>query len=81
MSDPRKIIQGRQVSSSLASQQFRAGNNAAINALAASTRSKNSSYENLSKYLKSEAKAYERSGWEQEKLYQISKKNALLGKK
>jgi hypothetical protein len=81
MSDPRKIMQGRQVSSHLASQQFRAGNNAAINGFAASSRSEKASQENLSRSLHSEARAYERSGWQQEKLYQIFKKNALLGKK
>ena len=81
MSDSRKIMQGRQVSSSLASQQFRSGNNAAINGFSASARSEKASYENLSKALHSEAKAYQRSGWEQEKQYQISKKNTFLGNK
>lgn len=81
MSDSRKIMQGRQVSSSLASQQFRSGNNAAINGFSASARTEKASSENLSKALHSEARAYERSGWEQEKQYQISKKNTLLGNK
>lgn len=81
MSDSRKIMQGRQVSSYSASQQFRAGNNAAINVFAASARSEKASPENVSKALHSAARAYERSGWEQEKLYQLSQKNALLGKK
>jgi hypothetical protein len=79
MSDPRKVMQGRQVSSSLASQQFRGGNNAAINGFSASARTEKASHENLSKALHSEARAYERSGWQQEKLYQTSKKNKLFG--
>jgi len=85
MSDFRKIMQGRQVSSYSASQQFRAGNNAAINGFSASSRTEKTAQnfktgnENLSKSLHSEARAYERSGWQQEKLYQISNKKKLLG--
>lgn len=80
MSDARKIIQGRQVSSSMASAQFRSGNNAAINGYAASTRTENAyGTSNFSSALRSEARAYERSGWEQEKRYQQEKKNMYFG--
>jgi hypothetical protein len=74
-------MQGRAVPSYLASQQFRQGNNIAINGFSASARSEKDSIENIGKSLHSEARAYERSGWEQEKKYQISKKNNLLGNK
>ena len=76
----RKVMQGREVSSSLASSQFRSENNAAINGFAASARTEKATTDNLSKSLHSEAAAYERSGWEQEKQYYIAKKNKLLGK-
>jgi len=79
MSDPRKIMQGRSVSSATASEQFRSGNNSAINGYAASARTERSS--NLSSALHSEARAYEKSGWEQEKRYQQGKKDSLMGKK
>lgn len=78
--DIRKVMQGREVSSSSAASQFRSGNNAAINGFAASARTENATTANLSKALHSEAAAYERSGWEQEKQYYIAKKNKLLGK-
>ena len=81
MSDPRKVMQGRAVSSAAASQQFRSGNNSAINGFAASARTENAGQNNLSSALHSEARAYERSGWEQERRYQQEKKDALLGKK
>ena len=81
MSDNRKIMLGRSVSSELASQQFRNGNNAAINGFAASSRTNNADINNFSSALRSEARAYERSGWEQERIYQQEKKNKLLGKK
>ena len=81
MSDPRKIMQGRQVPSYVAAQQFRSGNNAAINGFSASARTDRASSENLSRSLHSESRAYERSGWEQERQYQISKKNSLFGNK
>lgn len=80
MSDARKIMQGRQVSSYTASAQFRGGNNAAINGYAASSRTENAyGTSNFSSALHSEARAYERSGWEQEKRYQQEKKNLYFG--
>lgn len=82
MSNNRMIMKGREVSSSLASSQFRDGNNAAINGYAASARTDNAvGTSNFSSALRSEAKAYERSGYHQEKLYQLEKKNMWLGKK
>lgn len=82
MSNNRMIMKGREVSSSVASSQFRNGNNAAINGFAASHRTDNAvGTSNLSSALRSEAKAYERSGWEQEKIYQQEKKNMWLGNK
>ena len=81
----RMVIQGRGVTSSSASSQFRSGNNAAINGYAASARTEKiwndtSSSDIKSKALHSEARAYERSGWEQERSYQKQKKNTWLGK-
>lgn len=76
------IMKGREISSSVASAQFRNGNNAAINGFAAKSRTdKAVGNSNFSSVLKSEAKAYERSGYEQEKRYQQEKKDILLGKK
>lgn len=76
------IMKGREVSSSVASSQFRNGNNAAINAYAAkSYTDKAVGTSNFSSALQSEAKAYERSGYEQEKKYQQEKKDMLFGKK
>lgn len=81
MSDSRKVMQGRSVSSSTASQQFRSGDNSAINGYAASARTEHADTEHLSSALHSAARAYERSGWHQEKLYQQEKKDMLMGKK
>ena len=83
--DSRMVMQGRGVTSSVASSQFRSGNNAAINGYAASARTEKvldgkSSSEAKSRALHSETKAYERSGWEQERSYQQQKKNTWLGK-
>jgi hypothetical protein len=79
------VMQGRGVTSSSASSQFRSGNNAAINGYAASARTEKiwngkSSSDAKSRAIHSEAKAYERSGWEQERTYQQQKKNMWLGK-
>jgi hypothetical protein len=82
MSNNRMIMKGRDVSSSAASSQFRNGNNAAINGFAASSHTeKASGTSNFSSALRSEATAYERSGYEQEKRYQCEKKDMLFGKK
>lgn len=76
------IMKGREVSSSVASSQFRNGNNAAINGYAATSRTdKAIGTSNFSATLRSEAKAYERSGYEQEKRYQQEKKDMWTGKK
>ena len=81
MSNSRMVMKGRDVSSSIASSQFRNGNNAAINGFAASSRTENVvGTSNFSSALRSEARAYERSGYEQEKRYQTEKKNMWLGK-
>jgi hypothetical protein len=81
MSNNHMIMKGRDVSSSTAASQFRNGNNAAINAYAASARTeKTVGTSNFSSALQSEAKAYERSGWEQEKRYQSAKKDMWFGK-
>ena len=75
-------MKGRDVSSSTASSQFRNGNNAAINGYAASSRTENAvGTANFSSALRSEARAYETSGYEQEKRYQTDKKNMWFGKK
>ena len=82
MSNNRMIMKGRDVSSSMASSQFRNGNNAAINGYAASSRTEKAlDSSNFSSALRSEARAYERSGYEQEKRYQQGKKDMLFGKK
>jgi hypothetical protein len=81
MSNARKVMQGRSVSSSTASQQFRGGDNSAINGYAASARAERADTEHLSSALHSAARAYERSGWHQEKLYQQEKKDMYMGKK
>jgi len=82
MSNERMVMKGRGVSSSVASSQFRNGNNAAINGFAASSRTDNSiGTSNFSSALRSEARAYERSGYEQEKRYQQDKKDMWFGKK
>lgn len=78
-SNARKIQQGRQVSSSTASAQFRAGNNAAINGFAASARVRNASPDSLLPSLHSAARAYERSGWEQERIRQQNQKAMWMG--
>uniref|UniRef100_A0A6C0L9L5 Uncharacterized protein n=1 Tax=viral metagenome TaxID=1070528 RepID=A0A6C0L9L5_9ZZZZ len=81
MSNSRMVMKGRDVSSSIASSQFRNGNNAAINGFAASSHTENVvGTSNFSSALRSEARAYERSGYEQEKRYQTEKKNMWLGK-
>lgn len=77
----RKVMQGRSVSSATASQQFRGGDNSAINGYAASARAERADSEHLSSALHSAARAYERSGWHQEKLYQQEKKDMYMGKK
>lgn len=75
-------MKGRDVSSSTASSQFRNGNNAAINGYGASSRTENAvGTSNFSSALRSEARAYETSGYEQEKRYQTDKKNMWFGKK
>lgn len=81
MSNNRMIMKGRDVSSSTASSQFRNGNNAAINGYAASSRTDNAiGTSKFSSALRSEARAYERSGYEQEKRYQQEKKIMWFGK-
>jgi hypothetical protein len=82
MSNTRMVMKGRDVSSSTASSQFRNGNNTAINGYAASSRTENAvGSSNFSSALRSEANAFERSGYEQEKRYQMGKKEMWLGKK
>jgi len=82
MSNNRMIMKGRDVTSSSASSQFRKGNNAAINGYAASSRTENAiGTSHFSAALRSEAKAYERAGYEQEKRYQDEKKDMWFGKK
>lgn len=82
MSNNHMIMKGRNVSGSVASSQFRDGNNAAINGYAASSRTEKAiGTSDFSSALRSEAKAYERSGYEQEKRYQQEKKEMWLGKK
>jgi hypothetical protein len=82
MLNNRMIMKGRDVSSSTASSQFRNGNNSAINGYAASSRTEKAlGTSNFSSALRSEAKAYERSGYEQEKRYQSEKKDIWFGKK
>ena len=82
MSNNRMIMKGRDVSSSTASSQFRNGNNAAINGYASTSRTEKAlGTSNFSSALRSEAKAYERSGWEQEKRYQTDKKKMWFGEK
>jgi len=82
MSNNRMIMKGRDVSSSSASSQFRNGNNAAINGFAASSHTENTvGTSKFSSALRLEARAYERSGYEQEKRYQSEKKDMWFGKK
>jgi hypothetical protein len=80
--DTRMIMKGRNVESSTASSQFRNGNNAAINGFAASSRTDSTiGTSKFSSALQAEARAFERSGYEQEKRYQIEKRDMWMGKR